>query len=58
MILGADLVSFLSRLAKLVGNSGKVFAVDLQEGMLQKIRNKIKGTNLEERIYLVKSEQR
>ena len=48
---------FSIELAKLVGNSGKVFAVDLQEGMLQKIRNKIKGTNLEERINLVKSER-
>jgi ubiquinone/menaquinone biosynthesis C-methylase UbiE len=48
---------FSIELAKLVGNSGKVFAVDLQEGMLQKIRNKIKGTNLEESINLVKSEQ-
>lgn len=48
---------FSIELAKMIGDSGKVFAVDLQEGMLQKIRNKIKGTNLEERIYLVKSEQ-
>jgi ubiquinone/menaquinone biosynthesis C-methylase UbiE len=48
---------FSIELAKLVGNSGKVFAVDLQEGMLQKIRDKIKGTELEERITLIKSEQ-
>jgi len=48
---------FTIELAKMVGNSGKVFAVDLQEGMLQKIRNKIKGTELEDRINLIKSEQ-
>jgi len=48
---------FSIELAKLVGNSGKVFAVDLQEGMLQKIRDKIKGTELEERITLIKSER-
>ena len=48
---------FSIELAKMVGNSGKVFAVDLQEGMLQKIRDKIKGTELEERIILIKSEQ-
>jgi len=48
---------FSIELAKLVGNSGKVYAVDLQEGMLQKIRDKIKGTELEERITLIKSEQ-
>jgi ubiquinone/menaquinone biosynthesis C-methylase UbiE len=47
---------FSIELAKMVGNTGKVFAVDLQEGMLQKIRNKIQGTELEERIKLVKSE--
>jgi ubiquinone/menaquinone biosynthesis C-methylase UbiE len=41
----------------MIGSSGKVFAVDLQEGMLQKIRDKIKGTMLEERITLIKSEQ-
>jgi ubiquinone/menaquinone biosynthesis C-methylase UbiE len=48
---------FSIELSKLVGNSGKVFAVDLQEGMLQKIRDKIKGTEIEERITLIKSEQ-
>jgi ubiquinone/menaquinone biosynthesis C-methylase UbiE len=47
---------FSIELAKMIGNSGKVFAVDLQEGMLQKIRDKIKGTGLEERIILIKSE--
>ena len=47
---------FSIELAQMVGSSGKVFAVDLQEGMLQKIRNKIKDTELEKRIELIKCE--
>lgn len=47
---------FSIELAKMVGKTGKVFAVDLQEGMLQKIKSKIHGKELEERIKLVKSE--
>jgi len=37
-------------MAQRVGRSGRVIASDLQEGMLQKLRNKIQGTELEERI--------
>jgi ubiquinone/menaquinone biosynthesis C-methylase UbiE len=48
---------FSIELAKMVGKSGKVFSVDLQEGMLQKLRNKIYGTQLEEIITLIKCEQ-
>lgn len=48
---------FSIELAKMVGKNGKIFSVDLQEGMLQKIRNKIHGTELEERIKLIKSEE-
>jgi ubiquinone/menaquinone biosynthesis C-methylase UbiE len=48
---------FSIELAKMVGKNGKVFSFDLQEGMLQKIRNKIHGTELEERIILIKSEE-
>lgn len=47
---------FSIELAKMVGKTGKVFSVDLQEGMLQKIRNKIQGTELEDRIKLIKSD--
>jgi ubiquinone/menaquinone biosynthesis C-methylase UbiE len=36
----------------MVGKSGRVIACDLQEGMLRKLRNKIQGTGLEERITL------
>jgi ubiquinone/menaquinone biosynthesis C-methylase UbiE len=39
-------------LAHMVGRSGRVIASDLQEGMLQKLRDKIQGTELEERITL------
>lgn len=44
-------------LAQMVGESGKVFAVDLQDGMLQKLREKIEGTGLEKRIALHKCEE-
>jgi ubiquinone/menaquinone biosynthesis C-methylase UbiE len=44
-------------LARMVGNSGRVIACDLQEGMLQKLRNKIRGTELEERVALHKCEE-
>ena len=39
-------------MAQMVGRSGRVIASDLQEGMLQKLRDKIQGTELEERITL------
>ena len=42
---------------QLVGKSGRVIACDLQEGMLQKLRNKIQGTELEERLTLHKCEE-
>jgi len=48
---------FSIELAKMVGKNGKVFSVDLQEGMLQKISIKIQGTELEGRIKLIKSEE-
>jgi ubiquinone/menaquinone biosynthesis C-methylase UbiE len=44
-------------LAYLVGSSGKVIAADLQEGMLEKIKAKIRGTELENRIILHKCQQ-
>jgi ubiquinone/menaquinone biosynthesis C-methylase UbiE len=44
---------FSLELAKMVGRSGKVFSADLQEGILQKLHDKIKGTELEERMKLV-----
>lgn len=48
---------FSVELAKMVGSSGRVIAADLQEGMLEKFRAKIRGTGLEGRIRFVKCEQ-
>ncbi|MBU2692437.1 MAG: class I SAM-dependent methyltransferase [Candidatus Eisenbacteria bacterium] len=39
-------------MARMVGESGRVIASDLQEGMLQKLRDKIQGTQLNKRIAL------
>ncbi|MCD4780646.1 MAG: class I SAM-dependent methyltransferase [Candidatus Omnitrophica bacterium] len=44
-------------MARMVGKFGRVIASDLQEGMLQKVRDKIKGTELEKRITLHKCEE-
>ncbi len=48
---------FSIEMAKMIGLNGKVISADLQEGMLQKLRNKIMGTELEKRIKLVKSDK-
>jgi ubiquinone/menaquinone biosynthesis C-methylase UbiE len=47
---------FSVELAKLVGSSGSVIAADVQDGMLQKLRAKVRGTELEKLIQLVKCE--
>lgn len=47
---------FSVEMAKMVGESGQIIAVDLQEGMLEKLKNKIEGTELESRIKLHKCE--
>jgi len=44
-------------MAHMVGKSGRVIASDLQEGMLQKVKEKIKGTVLEERIIVHRCEE-
>jgi len=48
---------FSVELARMVGESGRIIAADLQEGMLHKLRDKIKGTELENRITLHKCEE-
>ena len=48
---------FTISMGKMVGKSGLAIASDLQEGMLQKVRDKVKGTELEERIKLHKCEE-
>jgi ubiquinone/menaquinone biosynthesis C-methylase UbiE len=52
--LGCGPGHFSIALAQMVGKSGRVIAADLQEEMLQKLRDKIQGTELEERITLHK----
>lgn len=44
-------------MAQMVGKSGRVIASDIQEGMLQKVRDKIAGTELEEQVTLHKCEE-
>jgi ubiquinone/menaquinone biosynthesis C-methylase UbiE len=48
---------FSIELARLVGKSGRVIAADLQEGMLQKLKDKIRGTELEKRMTLHQCEK-
>lgn len=48
---------FSIEIAKLIGDSGKVIAADLQEGMLEKVRKKVRATELEKRIEIHKCEQ-
>ena len=52
--LGCGPGFFSIEIAQMLIDSGKVIACDLQEGMLEKIRQKIKGTELEQRIELHK----
>ena len=47
---------FSIEIAKMLNGSGKVIAADVQEAMLDKVRKKIKGTNLEQTVYLHKSD--
>ncbi|MEE9555752.1 MAG: class I SAM-dependent methyltransferase [Candidatus Adiutricales bacterium] len=55
--LGCGPGFFSIDIAQLVGKSGRVIAADLQEEMLQKLRDKIQGTKFEERITLHKSQK-
>ena len=50
--LGCGPGFFTIDIAQMVGNLGKVIAADLQKGMLQKVRDKIKGTEFKKRIIL------
>ncbi|MGZ3748019.1 MAG: class I SAM-dependent methyltransferase [Pseudobdellovibrionaceae bacterium] len=55
--LGCGPGFFTIDIAQMVGKSGRVIASDLQEGMLQKLRDKIQGTELEKRVILHKCEE-
>ncbi|MFA7359599.1 MAG: class I SAM-dependent methyltransferase [Candidatus Kapaibacterium sp.] len=52
--LGCGPGFFSIEIAKMLGENGEVIAADLQEGMLNKVYTKIKGTNIEQRIKLHK----
>jgi len=54
--LGCGPGFFSVEMAQMVGTSGRVIASDLQEGMLDKVRAKIQGTELEPLITLHKCE--
>lgn len=45
---------FTLEMTRMVGKFGRVIDADMQEEMLQKVKEKIKGTELEERILLHK----
>ena len=47
---------FTLEMARMVGPGGRVLAVDLQDGMLEKVSRKIAGTALEPRIVLHRCE--
>jgi ubiquinone/menaquinone biosynthesis C-methylase UbiE len=48
---------FSIEMAQMVGERGRVIACDLQEGMLAKLRAKIEGTELADRIRVHKCEE-
>jgi ubiquinone/menaquinone biosynthesis C-methylase UbiE len=55
--LGCGPGVFTLEIARLVRESGKVIAADLQDGMLEIVAGKIRGTELEKRIELHKCEK-
>jgi ubiquinone/menaquinone biosynthesis C-methylase UbiE len=54
--LGCGPGFFSIEIARMLNNSGKVISADLQDGMLEKVKEKITGTELESRIELHKCE--
>ena len=48
---------FTIDMAEMVGESGRVIASDLQAGMLEKVKDKVSGTEFEDRVTLHKSEE-
>jgi ubiquinone/menaquinone biosynthesis C-methylase UbiE len=55
--MGCGTGFFSVAMAKMVGNPGKVIAADLQKGMLEKLKDKIRGTENEKRIRLHKCDE-
>ena len=48
---------FTLDIAQLVGDTGTVYAADLQEGMLEKVRKKVSKTQIQNRIKIHKCEE-
>lgn len=48
---------FAYEMADMVGESGRVIAVDMQEGMLERFRSKIEKTQLNDRVVLHKCDE-
>lgn len=55
--LGCGPGVFTVEIAKLVGEAGKVVAADLQDGMLEIVAGKMKGTAFEQRVVLHKCQE-
>lgn len=55
--LGCGPGFFSIEIAKMLFDSGKVIAADLQDGMLEKVTKKIRGTELEQRVVIHKSQE-
>jgi ubiquinone/menaquinone biosynthesis C-methylase UbiE len=55
--LGCGTGYFTGEIARRVGETGKVIAADLQQGMLDMVKSKFSGTELENRIMLHKCEE-
>jgi ubiquinone/menaquinone biosynthesis C-methylase UbiE len=55
--LGCGPGVFTVEIAKLVGESGKVVAADLQDGMLEIVAGKMKRTTFEQRVVLHKCQE-
>ncbi|TAL69086.1 MAG: class I SAM-dependent methyltransferase [Bacteroidetes bacterium] len=55
--LGCGPGFFSLNIAEMVGDSGRVIAADLQEGMLEKVNRKIRGKDIEQRIQLHKCQE-
>ena len=55
--LGCGPGYFTTELARLVGEKGSIIAADLQQGMLEKVIRKIRGTDMEQRIKIHKCQE-
>lgn len=55
--LGCGTGYFTTEIAKLLDDSGKVIAADVQEGMLDILRQKLKGSELQHKIQIHKSRE-